>query len=275
MQESPNNRCQNCDTAFKGNFCPNCGQRARDNHDRSIKHLLGEFFGNLFFLDSRMWVSIKYLLFKPGLMTYEYMSGKRRKFLAPISIFLFSNLAYFFVNPVTDYSLSLFDQINYQPYSPIAEKMVNKKIEKESMTFEDYSAKYDRASVNISKSVMILNVPIIAVFLLFMSWSRSKYYYDALIFSLHSFSLFLISLVVGALLFRLIYTVVGWEAIEAWSIMIYVFVIPVLYFVISARNYLRYKWIWSILCGLGVLVAIALTQFVYRPTIFLLTLYTT
>ncbi len=267
--------CKNCGGTTLGKFCANCGQRTYDHTNRSIKNLLTEFFGNLFFFDNRFWLSIRYLIRYPGTMSKEYLAGKRRKFLAPISIFLFSNLAYFLVNPLTDYSLPLHDQMNSQPYSVFAKEMVETKLGKEQLELSVYARDYNQASLNISKSVMILNVPIVAVFVFLISLRRTKFYYDSLIFSLHYFSLFLLMLVVGAAFFKIFGMFITWSYLGMVTIVTNVLLVPFIFASISIRNYLSYSWLSSVLGGLGILFALGLSQFIYRPIIFLLTFYST
>ena len=122
--EKSQKKCFNCGTPVNGVFCHNCGQRVRDNLDRSLGRLLGEFFGNVFFLDNRFLLSLWYLVRYPSRMTVEFLEGKRKKFISPVTLFLFLNLIYFIVNPLTDYSLSLYDQTHSQPYSPLIEGTV-------------------------------------------------------------------------------------------------------------------------------------------------------
>gem|GEM_PF-4959360 len=70
--------CLNCNASIHGGFCHQCGQAVRDNTNRSIGQLLGEFFGNIFFLDNRFFLSVRYLFLYPCRMTVEFLEGKRK-----------------------------------------------------------------------------------------------------------------------------------------------------------------------------------------------------
>jgi hypothetical protein len=63
--------CQNCGYKDRGNFCSNCGQRFTALN-RPMKDILAEV-GDIVNLDSRIFRSIPPFLFKPGLMTREYL----------------------------------------------------------------------------------------------------------------------------------------------------------------------------------------------------------
>lgn len=163
--QSDTQTCLNCDTTVSGAFCHQCGQRTHDNSDRSIRRLLGEVLGNIFFLDNRFFISAGYLFRFPGLMTVEFLEGKRKKFISPVTLFLFLNLIYFFNTPLSDYSLSLEDQIYGQPHSSWAKKVLLKKLKKEELDYKTYTTTYQKATDNVSKSVMMVNIPIIAAFI--------------------------------------------------------------------------------------------------------------
>ena len=98
-----NEPCLNCGGIINGSFCYQCGQKALDNNDRSMSTLLGGFFTNLFFLDNRFFISLRMLLIRPGTMTIDFLGGQRKKFLPPVTLFLFVNLIYFLLSPLSDY----------------------------------------------------------------------------------------------------------------------------------------------------------------------------
>ncbi|MCX6169254.1 MAG: DUF3667 domain-containing protein [Ignavibacteriales bacterium] len=88
--------CANCGFKFVGadNFCPNCGQ---ENNDLlvPIKHHIHEMFEELLHLDSKSFQTIKKLIFKPGLVSKEFNSGKRASLVAPIRLYIFISFVFF------------------------------------------------------------------------------------------------------------------------------------------------------------------------------------
>ncbi|MFK7953740.1 MAG: DUF3667 domain-containing protein [Ekhidna sp.] len=265
-----NEPCLNCHDIINGSYCKSCGQKAIDNVDRSITTLIGDFLGNLFFLDNRFYISLKNLLLKPGVMTVEFLSGKRRKYISPISLFLFVNLIYFFLNPLTDYSLPLYDQINHQPYSSITKKWVKEKIEHEGIEYNSYRLKYNKNSDDISKIIMILNVPFIAFFVYLFSFWKRQFYFDSFIFSVHFFSFFLSSVIIG----DLIDTYLGFLPIlnieKAWFI-IFLLGFPLIYLIVQYKRFTDNKWWLSILVSPFIFLGLAISQGIYRFIIFLFT----
>ena len=103
--DSPN--CLNCGSHLRGQYCGSCGQRSRG---RLIKlwQLISEAFGDLFELDSRLWQTIVPLVIRPGRLTYDYLQGRRARYMPPFRMYLVLSLIFFvvaFFNPREELSL--------------------------------------------------------------------------------------------------------------------------------------------------------------------------
>ncbi len=89
-------QCPNCGYTFEeiNNFCPNCGQ---ENHDLNVpvKHLLWEFLEGTLHYDTKFWVTLKYLLFRPGLLTEKFNIGQRASYVPPFRLYVFVSLVFF------------------------------------------------------------------------------------------------------------------------------------------------------------------------------------
>jgi Protein of unknown function (DUF3667) len=90
--------CHNCDTSFDetDNFCRKCGQ---ENHDLKvpIPHILEEVFEGFTHFDNKFFTTIKSIFSKPGLITKDFLDGKRTRFVAPLRLFFFISATYFFL----------------------------------------------------------------------------------------------------------------------------------------------------------------------------------
>ena len=99
--------CKNCNSELVGLYCAECGQK--NSQLLSIKETLKEFTDNVFSFDTSFFITLKYLITKPGLLTTEYWLGRRTKYLPPLRLYLVMSLMYFFIssiiNPGTDISL--------------------------------------------------------------------------------------------------------------------------------------------------------------------------
>ena len=86
--------CKNCDTAFHGNFCPECGQSVRE-FERPFKFLIIDLTGNIFAFDTRFWKTFTTVLFKPGRLTLDYVKGHRIKYMPPFRFYVFISFIFF------------------------------------------------------------------------------------------------------------------------------------------------------------------------------------
>jgi hypothetical protein len=80
--------CANCGAGLTGPFCAKCGQHVADFH-RSIWRLAGELSDNLFCWDNKLLRTLGPLLTQPGLLTREFMAGRRMRYVQPLRLFLF------------------------------------------------------------------------------------------------------------------------------------------------------------------------------------------
>ncbi len=88
--------CQNCGYPLRGdeNFCPNCSQANDERRVNSGDYLSG-FFANFFSFDSKLYKTLKPLIFKPGFVTQEYIEGKRKKYANPFRLYLHITIVFF------------------------------------------------------------------------------------------------------------------------------------------------------------------------------------
>lgn len=87
--------CANCGTPLAGEFCHACGQVGHVH--RSVGHILEEFLHGLYHFDSKAWRTLPLLAFRPGKLTYDYVHGKRARYIAPLALFLLSVFVMFLV----------------------------------------------------------------------------------------------------------------------------------------------------------------------------------
>lgn len=90
--------CPNCNFAFAAvnNYCPNCGQ---ENHDLNMpfSHVVLEVLEGTFHFDTKIFRTLKLLLFKPGQLTAAFIQNKRAPFVPPIRLYIFVSFIFFLV----------------------------------------------------------------------------------------------------------------------------------------------------------------------------------
>lgn len=87
-------RCRNCGTPAPGAYCPHCGQETRIELP-AARQFLKDAAGRYVSLDGRLWRTLVALLFHPGHLTREYLSGRRRRYVRPARLFLVLSIAMF------------------------------------------------------------------------------------------------------------------------------------------------------------------------------------
>ena len=90
--------CLNCKQLIskEDNFCPNCGQ-VNDKNPISVKQYFSEYLSGFFEFDSRFIRTILPLLFKPGLVTKNYVEGKRRSYVNPFQLYIHITILFFLI----------------------------------------------------------------------------------------------------------------------------------------------------------------------------------
>ena len=89
-------KCLNCGAQLVGQYCGQCGQRATSRFI-SIWELLRDAFGDMFELDSRLWRTLLPLLIRPGLLTKDYLEGRRARYMPPFRMYLVLSLLFFVI----------------------------------------------------------------------------------------------------------------------------------------------------------------------------------
>jgi hypothetical protein len=90
--------CPNCNQplAAKDRFCRNCGQSTRDLKV-PFKHLVLEALEGVFHIDNNIFRTIGALLFKPGLLTAEFIAGRRKRYVPPVRLYIFISFIFFLI----------------------------------------------------------------------------------------------------------------------------------------------------------------------------------
>lgn len=86
--------CRNCGAVASESYCPRCGQETTLALP-TVRTMLRDAAGRYVALDGRMWRTLFPLLFRPGFLTREYLSGRRRRYIRPARLFLVLSIALF------------------------------------------------------------------------------------------------------------------------------------------------------------------------------------
>jgi hypothetical protein len=87
--------CLNCKSVIYGRYCHICGQENTEPKE-SFWHLITHFVYDITHFDGKFFSSLKYLLFRPGYLSHEYLRGRKASYLNPIRMYVFTS-AFFFI----------------------------------------------------------------------------------------------------------------------------------------------------------------------------------
>lgn len=124
-EQSPikDSKCDNCGEELLGTFCWVCGQK--DSHyNRSLFKIIGDFFKEMFDVDSRVFTTLSTLFFRPGTLSIQFRENKRASYVTPIRLYLFSSLVFFFLVAITSQTANVQlgneNNVNTTDQSPLA-----------------------------------------------------------------------------------------------------------------------------------------------------------
>jgi hypothetical protein len=218
--ESRHGRCPNCGVDRPGSYCARCGQSAADLNV-SFGTLVREFVEVAFSVDSLFARTIAPLLTRPGHLTREFNAGRRVRYANPLRLYLVTSVAFFFV-------LALSSRDSSEPVQGSAEgTVVEIPVDRGTADSDSAAVRTDDDSVDAADGfrirmeraaerargnpgtflgnllrmysyVMLVLVPVFAVYLKGLYFRHGRFYMEHLIFSLHfhTFLLIVLALVV-------------------------------------------------------------------------------
>jgi hypothetical protein len=275
MPEPLQTHCLNCSATLTGKFCAMCGQKQLEPQERTFKHFIFQFFGSAFFLENNFLKNLWILLSKPGQLTLDYNEGRRKRWMTPFSIFLLINLIYFLINPLSDFSLSLSDQVTYQLHSSLVKPWVDKRLENRNLEMAAYAKDYKRQSDTLAKTMMIINVPLSALFFMLWFYKRKIFFVDHFVFFIHFYAWLLLMAIVLTLFFQAL-IIMGVLSAVGSAGPILLWIVLTIYLAMAIRKVYAQQKVISLIAGvLFGYVALAGTHMVYRFLLFVLTFWTT
>jgi len=266
--------CANCDSKLTSDekFCHNCGQKT-DELNLKFKHFISDLISDSFNLDSKIFISLKLLLFSPTVLTKEFLHGRRTKYIPPVRLYLIISLIYFFLvslnissnkhdaivadDVVATDSISL---VGASKHDDLIELNIE---DREAMSSFDIFVErklkalnsdigYLKFMENMKKAIstgMFVLLPAIA-FIFFLLFYRNSYYIQHLVFTLHLQSIIFI---IASVFIILEYTAdTSWFFVAEVAIMLsYTFIWIKRFYELSA-----WKTIWKLSLFYTLLLAI-------------------
>ena len=187
--------CPTCREPMVAAFCARCGERRPSARDLSIRGLLEQAIDALAPADGRVFRTFQYLIARPGFLTAAYLSGSRKPYIAPLQLFLVTNVLFFATQSLTGwrvFSTPLQSHLTDQIYSPLAQRMTDAHLQARFISREAYASVFDHAvEVNAKSLIILMIVPLAIVALLLFGNSRRPMVSHA-VFALHFLAFMLV-----------------------------------------------------------------------------------
>jgi hypothetical protein len=88
--------CLNCKAELFGKYCHICGQENREPKE-SFWGLISHFFYDITHFDGSFFRTVGKLITRPGVLSREYIAGRRASYLNPIRMYVFTSALFFII----------------------------------------------------------------------------------------------------------------------------------------------------------------------------------
>ncbi|HYR28841.1 MAG TPA: DUF3667 domain-containing protein [Thermoanaerobaculia bacterium] len=181
--------CTNCGLEAADVFCAKCGEKQPSHHDYKMSHVAGHAIHELVHLDSKLFITLRYLVTKPGFLTAEYFAGRKTRYIAPLRLFLTLFFLSFVIStaykPLSIYSAQNMARMDKKG---AVGKLMDKVAARKNLTREQVAEKIDQKWHAAVSSLQLVNVLLIAG-VLGLAFVRSKHYFaEHLVFAMHFLS---------------------------------------------------------------------------------------
>ena len=281
MESESLKQCVSCGNRYHGNYCNHCGEKALAVEDKSLLSFLFQLGNEFTSADSRLWLTIKTIVFKPGQLSRDQMRGKRVQYMRPLTLFFVANLIYFLFPVYETFNTSLEIHMD-QPYSELIN--VNERVDDKKLYLDldasIFEAKFNEASSANSKILLILLVPLILPFFAIVGFAKRKNWVNHVNLSIEYWIFFLIVnvIVMGYAVYALTYllTLVGipLNFLNEITISLLIAVVSFCYLFFAVKRFYGYSPIISSVIALILVLSSLLVIFFYRFILFEITIRT-
>lgn len=189
-------RCPNCSAELAHEYCPWCGQRRIQPQELSARHFLHELVDEI----TNVRAKFKTLhtlrgLLAPGLLTAEYLAGRRQPYLSPFKVYLVCAAIFFLSAPVVGFGLaSMLDS----DQSGVLSRLVSARVAERDLDFPLFTARFDVWVRSVYTVTLGAVAVVFALMLQLLFRKKDRPYGAHLIFALHFVSfMYLLTIVAG------------------------------------------------------------------------------
>lgn len=203
--------CASCGRPLSGRFCSDCGEERIDPHSLTVRHFLTHAIREVFELDGKIWRTLRGLALRPGFLTSEYCSGRRRRYVNPFRLLIIAAIVYalctrgglqisMFVGPVAlslmpaavKEGTSIADTVRQVDRFHLLGGLTKKRVASKEAESEAARERFHGRLEKFAEPLSFANVFMLALTLQVLFHRRRKHFVEHAIFSMHfmSFALF-------------------------------------------------------------------------------------
>ena len=214
--------CPTCGTAITERYCSQCGEQRPLAHGLSWRHYLEELLDALTHLDSKLLRSTWLLVRRPGLLSVDYLRGRRVPLVSPLRLFVFVSVLYFVSLTLlhaipfaksqhmqfNTFATPLATQLHGNDfYGAYAARRVEQKLRRDQISYPDLERRYDEKTTVLSKTLLFALIPVIALLFGALFFRKRRFMAEHLVIATHfwAFTLVLIGVLLPAVLVPAIY----------------------------------------------------------------------
>lgn len=176
--------CTNCGAGSADVYCARCGEQQPGHHDLGVAHLAHEVFHEIAHVDSKLFMTLRDLVTKPGFLTQEYFAGRKSRYIPPLRLFLtlfaLQFLAFTFYTPAAIYRVSSLERFDKAGALP---KLLERKAFKSHLTRDELEQRIDERWHKNYSLLQLLNI--LGFALVLKALHPRRYLAEHLVFAAH------------------------------------------------------------------------------------------
>jgi hypothetical protein len=187
--------CPTCKMTVPTPFCAQCGEEPLAPRDLTLRGLAEKLLHAFTSIDARVLRTARCLLRYPGTLTVAWTGGVRKPYVAPLQLFLITNVIFFAVQSLTGtniFSSTLDSHLHHQDWSELAHSLVIQRLDATNTPLERYAPVFDRAAVLNAKSLIVLMTIPFALLLPRVFIRERRPFISHVVFSLHLYAFLLL-----------------------------------------------------------------------------------
>ena len=175
--------CKNCNHAFTGKYCNSCGEKVYSEKDKFVWHLFEEGLHFITHFDGTFFNTLKKIFTKPGQLSVDYCNGKRKTYFKPLSLFLLLVVLYLLFPMFEGLNMKLYYHTHHPLYGNYARRMVIDIMTQKHLADGQVEPLFHPKSEKVSKFLLLILLPLTALFFWLLTYKKRKYFFDQMVFS--------------------------------------------------------------------------------------------